>query len=246
MAAPAHAVSDMAVIGPGKYTPFVLRPQSKTVGKADLKKNEVFVDAFKLDKDLVSNREYLDFVRKFPEWRKSKVRPLFADAHYLENWPADLHFHQGDQYRPVTHVSWFAAKAYCESLGKELPTTDQWEFAFYDHGRDRKSVDEKVLRWYGKPNRAHLAQLRSTAANSYGIYDMSQIVWEWTLDFNGFLAANELRGSASSENSLFCGAASLGTADSSDYVAFMRYSFRASLKASYTTANLGFRCAKDM
>ncbi|RKW08781.1 MAG: formylglycine-generating enzyme family protein, partial [Capnocytophaga sp.] len=27
--------------------------------------------------------------------------------------------------------------------------------------------------------------------------------------------------------------------------AFMRYSLRGSLKASYTTKNLGFRCAKD-
>jgi formylglycine-generating enzyme len=32
-------------------------------------------------------------------------------------------------------------------------------------------------------------------------------------------------------------------ADTTDYPAFMRYSMRASLKASYTTDNLGFRCA---
>ena len=30
-----------------------------------------------------------------------------------------------------------------------------------------------------------------------------------------------------------------------NYAAFMRYAFRGSLKANYSTRNLGFRCAKD-
>ena len=31
-----------------------------------------------------------------------------------------------------------------------------------------------------------------------------------------------------------------------NYAAFMRYAFRGSIKANYTTKNLGFRCAKNI
>ena len=34
--------------------------------------------------------------------------------------------------------------------------------------------------------------------------------------------------------------------DFADYAAFMRYAYRSSLQARYTTGNLGFRCARDV
>ena len=41
-------------------------------------------------------------------------------------------------------------------------------------------------------------------------------------------------------------AAASGSADPSDYAAFMRYGFRSSLQAKFTLNNLGFRCAQDI
>lgn len=44
---------------------------------------------------------------------------------------------------------------------------------------------------------------------------------------------------------LVCGAGSVGAKDRENYAAFMRYALRSSLEASYSVANLGFRCAYD-
>lgn len=41
------------------------------------------------------------------------MRRLFADAHYLEEWPSDLQLGALNPHSPVTRISWFAATAYC-------------------------------------------------------------------------------------------------------------------------------------
>src|SRR5262249_13036964 len=37
--------------------------------------------------------------------------------------------HVGDPARPVGNLTWAEARAYCRFLGKQLPTTEQWERA---------------------------------------------------------------------------------------------------------------------
>ena len=129
-------------------------------------------------------------------------------------------------------------------MAKELPTTDQWEYALFDNGRGQEKLKEKIIEWYGRPNQQNLAAVGSTGQNAYGISDLGFLVWEWTQDFNSFLSGADSRDSSGKDANLFCGNGSqLG--DASNYAAFMRFSFRASLKANYTTANLGFRCAKE-
>lgn len=201
------------------------------------------VASFQLDKFSVTNEDYLAFVKAHPEWRRSRIKRLFADTHYLEDWSSDISFKELGSKSPVTRVSWFAAMAYCESYGKTLPTTEQWEFTLFDKGQHQEELKEKILSWYGQPNQRKLPPVGSTGKNSYGIYDLSTLVWEWTQDFNSFLSATDSRSPGGKESNLFCGSGSQ-MGNLSDYAAFMRYSFRASLKANYTTANLGFRCAK--
>jgi formylglycine-generating enzyme required for sulfatase activity len=67
--------------------------------------------------------------------------------------------------------------------------------------------------------------------------------WEWVENFNTALVTGESRGDTGLERSLFCGAGSIGSANPADYASFMRFAYRSSLKAVYTTKSLGFRCA---
>jgi formylglycine-generating enzyme required for sulfatase activity len=228
----------------GRYLPFTSQAKKPNAKKdAQEAKKPVAVASFFLDRTPVTNEKFLAFTESHPEWRKSQVRKLFADAHYLQHWKDDTHFPRGHGKQPVTNVSWFAASAYCESLGQRLPTTDQWEFALHDSGRDAKQITEKILAWYAQPNDTTLKNVGAGKANGYGVQDLTGLVWEWTEDFNSFLTNTDSRDNGSKEAGLVCGGGSQ-MGDPSDYASFMRYSFRSSLKANYTTANLGFRCAK--
>lgn len=92
--------------------------------------NKEFVKTFLMDQRPITNAEYLEFVKANPEWRKSKVKRIFADENYLRKWKSDLE--PGREINlndAVTNVSWFAANAYCGWIGKRLPTVSEWEFA---------------------------------------------------------------------------------------------------------------------
>lgn len=206
------------------------------------------VAEFLLDVHAVTNRNFLNFVRTDPRWRRSSVKRIFADANYLKHWKSDLDI--GDEQielSPVTHVSWFAAKAYCEALGKELPTVAEWELAAAappGNGAARNAYKELLLDWYGKPTPERLPHVGSTFENRHGVCDLHGLVWEWTMDFNSALMMEDARGDGGGDSKLFCGGGAAAATDFSDYAAFMRYAFRSSLRGNYTVANLGFRCAK--
>lgn len=214
-------------------------------------KNIVKVDDFKMDVYPVTNSDFREFLKSNPQWQRSKVKKLFADESYLNLWKDDLNLGEGQKANsPVTGVSWFAAKNYCECQGKRLPTTDEWEYAAMasktlPDAREEVSYNQFILGWYETPNTFE-KEIGSTFENYWGVYDLHGLVWEWTLDFNSVLLSGESRKDSAGDNSLFCGASAIGATDLMNYAAFMRYAFRGSVKANYSIKNLGFRCVQDV
>jgi formylglycine-generating enzyme required for sulfatase activity len=212
----------------------------------------VAVNDFLLDTYPVTNQQYLEFVKANPQWRKSSVKRVFADAQYLSMWREDLiPGEKAPSNSPVTGVSWFAARAFAKWCGKRLPTTDEWEFvARSNETRKDASTDSTfytyLLSWYEKPVRYPLAHIGSTFKNAHGVYDMHGSVWEWTDDFNSIMLSGEGRKDKEFEKNLFCSGGAVGAKELMNYAGFMRYAFRSSLKGSYCLQNLGFRCAKDL
>lgn len=259
-ALPTRTPREMVLLPAGEYLPFYApkeskRPAATATGIApaaplpekEAKREPSQVASFWMDRYPVSNRQYLEFVRANPEWRKSRIKPIFSDGHYLERWSSDEKLRNPKEANsPVTHVSWFAAQAYCEWKGKTLPTVDQWEYAAADRGTGAEGVKRRLLEWYGRPTPKIISVVGSTSKNGFGVFDLHGLVWEWTLDFNGGIQGQEAREDGTTDNDLFCGNGSQGASDATDYASFMRYSFRNSLKANYTVANLGFRCAKGV
>jgi sulfatase modifying factor 1 len=209
------------------------------------------VPAFWLDERPVTNREFLEFVRSHPEWRRSRVSRALADTSYLAHWEGDLDPGAlAPAEAPVTGVSWFAARAYAKAQGKRLPTQAEWErAASAGPERDGQADDpeflRRLLRWYAQPVRLPLPEVRSTEANLHGVWDLHNLVWEWVSDFNTALVTGESRADSALERNLFCGSGAVGASSFRDYAAFMRYAFRSSLQADFTVRNLGFRCARD-
>jgi len=213
-------------------------------------KNTAIVKPFFIDIYPVTNSDYLSFIKKKSDLSKSKIKGIFADKSYLQYWKSDFDFGNANPKSPVTNVSWFAAKKYCECLGKRLPTMDEWEYvAMADEkktdARTRSEFNKYILSWYEK-SKTYENSIGKTYKNYWGVYDMHGLVWEWTADFNSIFLSGESRKDKSEDKNLFCGSASVNATDLMDYAAFMRYAFRGSLKAQYSTRNLGFRCASTI
>jgi formylglycine-generating enzyme required for sulfatase activity len=117
LALPAVAADYVALPG-GTFT---------SVLPADGKAAPAQVAPFRLRTELVTNGEFLAFVKKHPEWQRDKVASILADARYLTQWgSADALGDTALPRQPVTRVSWFAAQAYCESENARLPCWYEW------------------------------------------------------------------------------------------------------------------------
>ena len=234
----------MARVGPGVYRPLYA---------ASPKETAVPVEAFLLDRHPVTEGDFLAFVRSHPQWRRDRVPRVFADAGYLSDWTSPTELEPDadpDGMKPIVRVSWFAARAYCAARGARLPTESEWELAAAASrteadGRADPQWREQILAWYSRPNAARLPRVGTTPANYWGVHDLHGLVWEWVLDFNGTMVGTDARKSGDRDRITFCGGGSVTASDTTDYASFMRVAFRSSLRADYTTHNLGFRCAAD-
>ncbi|MCL4235529.1 MAG: formylglycine-generating enzyme family protein [Deltaproteobacteria bacterium] len=207
------------------------------------------VSAFFVDRRPVTNGEFLQFVREYPRFRRSSIPGILADKTYLSHWSNDLDPGEGvSPNQPVTHVSWFAAKAYCEARGDRLPSWVEWEYvaAADETRRDARSDaawQQRILDWYARPSHDALPNVGMGSANIYGVQDLHGLIWEWVSDFHAMLIRPDSRDDG---GRFFCGAGATAAADKSGYAIFMRVAFLSSVEARYTTANLGFRCARDV
>jgi len=235
------AAAEYAPLPGGRFT---------SVLPADGKAAAAQVAPFRLRTELVTNAEFLAFVKAHPQWRRDQVAPILADARYLTQWTgADVLGEQALPRQPVTRVSWFAAQAYCESEQARLPSWYEWEFAAAadatrGDARSDPAWRESILGWYSRPSGTALPEVGG-AANVYGVRDINGLVWEWVDDFNALMVASDSRDQGDPDLLKFCGAGALSLQDKENYAVLMRIAMLSALKAADTTNNMGFRCAKS-
>jgi formylglycine-generating enzyme required for sulfatase activity len=210
---------------------------------------EIAVAAFALDRRPVTNSDFLAFVADHPAWGRGSVPSVFADENYLAHWQKPLEPGEAAAPdRPVTNVSWFAARAYCESAGGRLPTWHEWEYvAAADEdetdAREDPAWRQQILSWYGETGRKGLAAVATRAPNAWGVNDMHGLVWEWVDDFNALLVSSDNREQGGADKLQFCGAGAATMEEKENYAVLMRTAMLSSLQGADTTRNLGFRCA---
>lgn len=216
----------------------------------DAEPGPVAVPAFSMRVSPVTRGEFQRFLRAQPRWQRDQVARTFADASYLQGWPAAAAAWPDDAAakQPATQVSWFASQAYCESEGARLPTWTEWE---YVAAADRTRADARsdpawlarILGWYARPASTALPAVGGEA-NVYGVRDVHGLVWEWVDDFNALLVDADSRSGDDPDKLRFCGAGAINLQDRQNYAVLMRIALLSSLNGADSTGSLGFRCVR--
>ena len=149
----------------------------------------------------ITNRQYLNFTRDNPEWRKDRIRTTYQDGDYLKHWPDPDQYPKGLGDHPVTYVSWFAAKAFSEWVGGRLPSGAEWMIAAAGRKELASRVETFSARLYPWGNQwypalcNHRGSLNPETApvNAFekgaslwrpgAIYNMAGNAWEWCDDW---------------------------------------------------------------
>jgi sulfatase modifying factor 1 len=239
---PAPSPSAVQVTIPGGSFESVLPPAP------GIKK--VTIKSFRIDSSVVTNESFARFVTTHPQWRRDQVARVFADAGYLSHWPGTTSLDSKLRKQPVVHVSWFAASAYCESQGARLPTWHEWEYVAAANetradARDDDAWRQRILTWYSQSARGELPAAGLTPPNYHGVRDLHGVVWEWVDDVSGMLVSGDNRQQSDPDTLKFCGPGALTMEQKENYATLMRIAMLSSMQAHYTSATMGFRCARD-
>jgi len=203
------------------------------------------VDAFAMSARAVTVGEFEAFVRGNPQWQRDNVPSLLADSGYLSNPRGAGNAPRTDA--PVTHVSWFAADAYCRSIGARLPDWAEWEYvAAADSTRtDARNDRAWRARTFDDGTPRAMDARAGAVANVYGVRGMHGAAWEWVGDYATLLADADKRGSEDGDRLQFCGATGLSFANRDDYAILKRVALLSAMEPRSTLGNLGFRCARS-
>ena len=148
-------------------------------------------DAFYMDAYEVTNAQYRKFIDENPQWQKDKTLTAIVGDSYLSGWNGNM-YPNGKANHPVVDIGWFAAKAYAEWAGKDLPTEAQWERAArgtlvakkYPWGdaapQNRTNYDRYTP--LSNFNNPPTKEVGSYPPNKYGLYDMVGNAEEWCLE----------------------------------------------------------------
>ena len=183
----------LAVTNPAAQAQDLIRipAGSFTMGSYDGREDErpehtVKLAAFEIDRLQVTNEAFAMFLERHGT-ADSKGRRYFdwddhdARIHRVAGvWRAD----SGFTNHPVVEASWVGALAYCQSLGKRLPTEAEWEKA-------ARGTDARRYPWGDAMPTSALARFASgwndTVAvtthgahpSPYGVIGMAGNAWHW-------------------------------------------------------------------
>jgi gamma-glutamyl hercynylcysteine S-oxide synthase len=154
-------------------------------------RHRCYLDKYAIDRYPVTCSQYRNFMAsdgyQNPQWWSTDGWK-WLQAHLVDRplyWSDNPAFHN----HPVCGVSWYEAQAYCNFIGKRLPTESEWEKAASCNAANKT---QRIYPWGEEPPNLSLCNhgnnLGNTSpvdrfpngASAVGCYDMLGNVWEWT------------------------------------------------------------------
>ncbi len=157
---------------------------------------------------------------------------------------------------PLTEVTWYGAQAYCQAIGRRLPTEAEWERAargpedfLYPWGNTFTTDNAKTSRPKVDSSQAGATAVGSYAPGAWGLYDMAGNVAEWVSDWYSPSYYTQLQQSGAVLNPSGPPAGTEksvrgGSWDTPPF--FARAVHRQSWAPQDGTLWIGFRCAADI
>ncbi|MBI3794369.1 MAG: formylglycine-generating enzyme family protein [Nitrospinae bacterium] len=187
-----------------------LSDEKKQLTRAEQPRHRVRLSAYYMDKYLVTNRQFAEFVHQ-AAYQTDAERGGDGGTYDDEgNWHGTKGAYwrepegpgkgiAGDNY-PVLQVSWNDADAYCKWKGRRLPTEAEWEYAAkgghdwrFPWGNEKPgNRNANIADWSsGLPwadnsindGFRKASPVGSFPANGYGLYDMAGNAFEWVADW---------------------------------------------------------------
>jgi formylglycine-generating enzyme required for sulfatase activity len=158
---------------------------------------EMTLNGFWIDQTEVTNAMFVEFLNA--EGNQEEDGATWLDA---EDADAQIEIVNGEWQvvikpdHPVVEVTWYGAAAYCEWVGRRLPTIAEWEKA-------SRGEDGNLYPWGNEEPNCTLANYKVLGSNSecrgetsrvgaypdgaspYGTLDTAGNVWEWVADWFG-------------------------------------------------------------
>jgi formylglycine-generating enzyme required for sulfatase activity len=149
---------------------------------------EVHLATFYIEKTEVTYAQYLHFLNGLAAQGMTHLngcqqRQCIRVAEDVPDNPNKVLSFDGTRYRvregfenkSVYGPSWYGAAAYCESIGRRLPTEAEWE-------RAARGNDRRIYPW-GNTWDAIRAESDEAGASPYGVQDMAGGLPEWVNDW---------------------------------------------------------------
>jgi serine/threonine-protein kinase len=227
-----EVIPGMVRIGGGTFK--MGRP---TDDKIDGPVHDVTVKPFFIDETEVTNEQYQQYITV------SRHDPP-------QHWPQG-NYRRSEAKLPVVNVSWNDAKSYCESLGRRLPTEEEWEFSA--RGTDPTRLYPYGNKWNPRfsnakdNNNLEPASLKAVGSfpegkSVFGILDLAGNALEWTSsEFRPYPGSTMSEEDRQKSEGQYVTRGGAFNALAEFQRATDRYVYPPSFKNEWT----GFRCAKD-
>lgn len=159
----------------------------------------VAVPSFYISETEIPNRLYREFIEENPTWNPANKLNLqeqgLVDNEYLFGWEAEDVQSDWEEF-PVSHVSFYAAQAFCKWLSADLPYSfsgyfarlpfeSEWEWAARGGivGADTPTGGQPAGERFFSLGIEGPGPVGSSFPNRYGLRDTTGNLWEWCLDW---------------------------------------------------------------
>jgi formylglycine-generating enzyme required for sulfatase activity len=205
------------------------------VGVDSIPKRRINLGAFSIDRYEVTVGDFRKFVEK-----TGHAAPSLWKDYEMFGYPKPQDDH------PVVDVNFFDAEAYCQSVGKRLPTETEWEKA-------ARGTDGRIFPWGNDLDPSYVTtedrgRRFTTPVGSmkhdvspYGIYDMAGNAMEWTSSLYEPYPGGMRKFKADKKFRILRGGSWGMPAEP-----FARTAHRHFRLADLAQPDFGFRCARDV